>query len=394
MNEFAVDVGAPFYWVFLATAVVVITPITTERLRREALALIDILFISLLTNPLGGLVAIGYALVMHGTAAIAGASPKRPIRQFLAVSGAAVLVLVLFMAHKLAVPAHQMRSPAIRLLAALGFSYVALRSVELLRAGVEGRVSPLGWLDSFSYLFPFHMLAAGPVQSWDDFRAQHGFVESPDRASVLVAVDRIAHGLFKKFVLARIVELTMLTRFSAPWPYQLLEVQAYYLWVYLDFSAYSDLAVGAGGLLGVATPENFDRPLRARNIIQFWTRWHISLSEWVRRNCFIPLQLTMMRRTRGAFPLAIASAAFGISFIFVGLWHGISPRFLIWGAMHAAALICCNLYQRLLITRLGRQGYAEYLEHPGYRLAATVLTFEFVAMSLAFIVHPATAFLG
>jgi alginate O-acetyltransferase complex protein AlgI len=305
------------------------------------------------------------------------------------------IVLALFLMHKLAAPGHDIavRSPITRLLAAVGFSYVALRSVELLRAGADRAVSPAGWLETVSYLFPFHMLAAGPIQSWAEFQRQHGSAEPLSARDSLGAVDRIVHGLFKKFVLARVVELTLLTRFTAPWPYQLIEVQAYYLWVYLDFSAYSDLAVGAGRLLGVATPENFNHPLGARNIIAFWERWHISLTSFVRRNCFIPLQLSMMRRTHGAHPMLIASFAFAVSFLLVGLWHGVSLRFLLWGAMHAAALILCNLYQRALVARVGRKGVAIYLENPVYRVLATAVTFEFVAFSLAFIVHPATAFL-
>ena len=84
-------------------------------------------------------------------------------------------------------------------------------------------------------------------------------------------------------------------------------MQLNYLWLYLDFSAYSDIAVGVGRLMGVATPENFNRPYLARNMIDFWERWHISLSLFIRRNMFIPIQLALMRRTDGRRPLLVAS---------------------------------------------------------------------------------------
>ena len=97
--------------------------------------------------------------------------------------------------------------------------------------------------------------------------------------------------MFKKFVLANALEAAFLTAFRARGPYFFLEVQLNYLWLFLDFSAYSDIAVGIGGLLGVATPENFNRPYLARNSIDFWERWHISLSQFIRRNLFIPIQV-------------------------------------------------------------------------------------------------------
>ena len=206
-------------------------------------------------------------------------------------------------------------------------------------------------------------------------------------STTLDAIDRVVRGLFKKYVLARVIELTLLTKFSGPPIYSIIEIQAYYIWVYLDFSAYSDIAVGLGRILGVSTPENFNHPLGARNIIVFWERWHMSLSSFVRRNVFIPLQLHLMRRTRGAHPVLIASIAFAVSFLLVGLWHGVSLRFAAWGAMHALALIICNVYQRALVKRIGREGMISYRSNPVIRVLATFLTFEFIALSLAFIAN-------
>jgi D-alanyl-lipoteichoic acid acyltransferase DltB (MBOAT superfamily) len=395
VNTFSIDLGAPFYWVFLGLAVLIVTPITRREPRRVVLAVLDLLFVTLLTAPWGGAAAAGFAFVIHQTASGGGSRDARSryARALYALGGA--IVLVLFVIHKLAARSHDSvgHAPVVLLLDAVGFSYVALRSVERLRAGADGVSASNGWLDTVSYLFPFHMLAAGPIQSWDGFQRQHAIAAPLSFTEGLSAVDRIVHGLFKKFVIARVIELTLLTKFTAPWPYQLIEVQAYYLWVYLDFSAYSDLAVGAAGLLGVPTPENFNRPLRARNIIMFWERWHMSLSSFVRRNVFIPVQLTLMRRSNGAHPLFIASVAFAVSFLLVGLWHGISLRFLLWGAMHAAALIICTVFRHVLIARVGRSGFDAYMANPLCRVLATVVTFEFVAFSLAFIVHPATAFL-
>jgi D-alanyl-lipoteichoic acid acyltransferase DltB (MBOAT superfamily) len=165
-------------------------------------------------------------------------------------------------------------------------------------------------------------------------------------------------------------------------------MQFNYLWIYLDFSGYSDVAVGLGGLMGVATPENFHRPYLARNVIDFWERWHISLSLFIRRNLFIPIQLALVRRSDGRWPLLTASLAFGISFLLCGLWHSISLPWLTWGAVQAAGLIACNLYRNALNRRIGRKGVNRYLENPWIRLAAVVLTFEFQAVAMMISMYP------
>ena len=100
-----------------------------------------------------------------------------------------------------------------------------------------------------------------------------------------------------------------------------------------------------------------------------------------------------MRASEGAHPLRVASIGLLFSFLLCGVWHGVSPKFLLWGAFHAAAVILCNAYKFFLGRRLGKKDLDRYLANPAYRILATVITFEFVAFSLAFLAHPATRFL-
>jgi len=117
----------------------------------------------------------------------------------------------------------------------------------------------------------------------------------------------------------------------------------------------------------VATPENFNRPYLARNAIDYWERWHISLSQFIRRNLFIPIQMALMRRTDGRALLLVASLAFTVSFLLGGLWHSVSWSWLAWGAVQAAGLVACNVYRAALLKRLGRKGLNRY---PGQPLGA------------------------
>jgi D-alanyl-lipoteichoic acid acyltransferase DltB (MBOAT superfamily) len=389
LNAAALDLAAPSFWIFVAVTALCLGIAQRVGMYRVALALANGAFCLLITNwRQAALLALGLVFV-HG-ATYFSARGLRTVS--LIIVGATLAAL--FLVHKLVMPSLPGMPELKGVLAAIGFSYVALRGAELVRASAEGRISGGTLIDTVNYLIPFHMLAAGPIQAYDEFRKHKSGPLSLDRDSVLSASERIAGGLFKKFVLANILQTLFLTDFKAGGGYFFFEVQVYYLWIYLDFSAYTDIAIGVGRLLGVSTPENFNNPLLARNIIAFWERWHISLSQFIRKNIFIPIQLAGMRWTSGRFPLLMATGAFVTAFLLCGLWHGISWRFLIWGGIHATGLVICNLYRHALTLRLGRKGVAAYMESRLGRCVSTLVTFEFVAFSLTFIAHPATAFLG
>jgi membrane protein involved in D-alanine export len=176
------------------------------------------------------------------------------------------------------------------------------------------------------------------------------------------------------------------TAWQATGPYNILELHLHYLWFYLDFSAYSDIAVGVGTLIGVATPENFNRPYIARNITEFWERWHISLSTWLRRNLFMPIQLALVRRDYG--PLTSAVIAIGVTFSVCGAWHGLTVGFVLWGLYLAVGLIACHVYGTLLRKYLGGQGVKRYHANVFIRVVSTIITIEFVTYSLMLVGIP------
>ncbi|MCW5806280.1 MAG: hypothetical protein KIT31_28195 [Deltaproteobacteria bacterium] len=378
LADHTVDLGTAPFWFAALAALVVIVPIAHARARAVAIAAFDLGFACALAGSAGAPYVLAVVAACHVLAQLAA--------RRLAVAAFAVLLAALFVVHKL--PQLELPGGARGALVAIGFSYVLLRAIDMLRALAEGRHAPPALDGTIAYLVPFHMLAAGPIQAYDDFRAQPAVPAPLTTATALDGMERIASGLFKKFVIAQAIQLALLTGFAAGGAYALLEVQAYCIWVYLDFSAYSDIAVGLGILLGRATPENFARPLLARNITEFWERWHISLSQFIRRNLFVPIQLALGRRTDGAHPLATASIAIGVAFVACGLWHGLSLRFVAWGALHATALIATNAYRHVLLKKLGKRGVRAYLARPVVRATATALTFEFIAFSLALVVYP------
>jgi D-alanyl-lipoteichoic acid acyltransferase DltB (MBOAT superfamily) len=385
MSEQTIDVARLRFWLFFLVALAILVPIVHARLRRWAWAGLNLFFLGQFISPyqLGGVVIgllVTWVCIRHS------AGQRGRILATLTLGGSC---LGLFLLNKLPAFSIGLHAPGINsLLSTVGFSYVALRVVEVLRAVYEGRYPAPDLASVTCFLLPFHMLAAGPIQAYDDFAKQ--LPVPPERSAwdVLRGWERIALGLTKKFILAYALQKLFLTGFRAGGLYFIFEVQVFFLWLYLDFSAWSDLAVGMGKLLGVATPENFQHPYLARNMIDFWERWHISLSQFIRRNIFIPLQLWLMRGTGGRFPRACSSLVYLVAFGLCGLWHGISLPFLAWGLMHALGLIITSLYGHYLTRRLGGKGLKTYRADKRIRVFTTLLTFEFVAFSLVIIVYP------
>jgi D-alanyl-lipoteichoic acid acyltransferase DltB (MBOAT superfamily) len=414
----SLDLYKPDFWCVLAVAVLVLVPIVSPTLRKWAWAAVNVAFLGVLfgfpdlrrASSLieryafadAAALAANSGLVMACIALLIAWITLQAIAWrrlgMLPLLLGGVTLLGLFVIHKL--PAQTLYDgqgfraleavglsaarvqPLKSMLVAIGFSYVALRLAEAMRLTYEGQHPAPDFPSTINYLVPFHMLAAGPIQAYADFVAQPAVPERLTASDALRGVERIAHGLFKKYVLATIVNNDFLTGFKAPWPYLGVEVLFFYVWVYLDFSGYSDITVGAGRLMGVATPENFNRPYTARNLVDFWDRWHMSLSRYIYRNLFIPVQLALLRRTGPQAALWCAGVAFSVSFLLCGLWHELSIRWALWGIMHAAGLVTVNWYRTWLQKTLSRETFNWYRTNRGIRVVAVLLTQIFVAISL------------
>ena len=366
------------FWITAIVAILALRLVTEPRTRQYVLAVANLVF---LTSLLGrqvvwiiGTVGLLYALL--------GSYKRVSLRLSLTV----MIIFAssaMFLTYKSGFFRTNGEASLQAVLTAIGFSFVFLRLIDLARVLQDGRHDPPGAPDLLNFLLPFHMLAAGPIQAYDDFARQPAVPRALSVAESLDSTQRVAGGLFKKFVLAYLVQKTFLTDLQAGGIWFFIEVQMLLLWLYLDFSAYSDIAVGLGRLMGVATPENFDRPWLSRNLIEFWDRWHISLSQWIRRNLFIPVQLNLMRRYPRTDPVLIAALAIGVSFSMAGIWHGLSPGWLLWGGMHALGLMTVRLYTGWLQKRRSPEQLTAYRANRLILFAARILTIEYAAAAFA-----------
>jgi len=174
----------------------------------------------------------------------------------------------------------------------------------------------------FSIFFP--TLAAGPLRRYPEFDAQLDGLQNPTRDHAIAGAARIIRGLFKKVCIADllvivIAELEGARRWTAPLVLTLAVLQGWR--TYYDFAGYTDVAIGLAQLVGLRVPENFHRPFRARSLGEFWRRWHMSLSFWIRDYVYVPL---------GGNAL--------VAMTIFGLWHGAAWNYLLWGVLHGIGL--------------------------------------------------------
>jgi alginate O-acetyltransferase complex protein AlgI len=217
--------------------------------------------------------------------------------------------------------------------APLGISFFTFEFVHYLyEIRVKGRQpirNPVHFA-LFSIFFP--CLAAGPIKRFPDFVPQLVTLRNPAPGAVATGVQRIIRGLFKKVCIADLLVeyihvFEKVPEYNAPLVISLAVLQGFR--IYYDFAGYSDIAIGLAQLVGLRVPENFDRPYFSTSLQEFWRRWHMSLSSWIRDYIYIPLGGNRAHRM-----LNLLTAM-----VLCGLWHGAAWNFAVWGLYHGAGLV-------------------------------------------------------
>jgi D-alanyl-lipoteichoic acid acyltransferase DltB (MBOAT superfamily) len=267
--------------------------------------------------------------------------------------------------------------PVLELLVPIGLSFYAFHSVSYLVSINRRELAPAPVLDLALYLAFFPSLVAGPVN-----RAAHMLpqirpkamrqVLEPQRALGLIALAVVKLFFFSAWLGSEWVDPVFDTPGSASPEQVLLSVYGYSFLIYFNFSGYTNLVTGIALLLGVRLPDNFNAPYAAHNLKEFWARWHISLSRFIRDYVYIPLGGNRQGVWRGNLNMLLAM-------LVSGLWHGASLNFIIWGALHGVGLAIYKLFDQLL------PGFARL---PGAGLLARLLTFHYVAFAWIFFRSP------
>jgi alginate O-acetyltransferase complex protein AlgI len=218
----------------------------------------------------------------------------------------------------------------------LGVSFFTFEFIHFAADSYRGKTGRVSLREYSAFILFFPSMVAGPIKRIQDFLPKLR-AATFDPALAAQGVTRILAGLAKKHVLADSFalfsdHLGTARLYAASRTQIALWVLAYGGKICFDFSGYSDIAIGSSYLFGLGIPENFDWPYASRNITEFWRRWHISLSSWIRDYVYIPLGGSRLGAGRTAVNLLVA---FGLS----GLWHGAAYNFVAWGLWHGALLV-------------------------------------------------------
>ena len=277
----------------------------------------------------------------------------------------------------------------------LGFSYLAFRLLHVLRDSQSGRLPEFSLLEFVSYAIFFPSFPSGPIDRSQRF-IQQDFrnLRKIDIAHVSEGGQRIVIGIFKKFVLADSLALMALSAQNSTqvstglWSWVLL--YAYGLRLYLDFSGYIDVALGLGRLLGITLPENFNKPYIKTNLTTFWNSWNITLASWFRAYFFNPFTRSM-RQSRWQFPswLIIFIGQFS-TMALIGLWHGITWNYALWGMWHALGLFIHNRWSEWLRPRLIVDEERVHL-HRLLKVGGWFITFNYVTLGWVWFALPSPA---
>lgn len=335
--------------------------------------------------------ALGAALIAIASVGIAvcllGVLAKRA-----GIAGIAILFILGVLLTLKAEPLGRAASAMLRLLAGqmpdlaqstdltfLGFSYIAFRLIHTILDRAAGRLPAVPLREYVCYATFFPALTAGPISRAQPFLQDLNQTGRLSLAAFVAGGQRILLGVFKKVVLADALALVALDPRRAAqtegslWAWVLL--YAYSLRIFLDFSALTDIALGLARWMGIRLPENFDRPYTKTTLTAFWNSWHITLAQWVRAYVYNPL--TRSLRSRAAIPPVGLIIFVGqlTTMLLIGIWHGVTVNFALWGAWHGLGLFISNRWNELRRSR-GHTGPPSVWA----RAAGLVLTFHFVTL--------------
>ncbi len=264
--------------------------------------------------------------------------------------------------------------PLLRITLPVGISFFTFQAMSHVIDVYRRETEPVAPLDFAVYLAFFPQLVAGPIVRSSEFLPQVRTPKDPRRVQAAPALGLITGGLFKKVVVANTLAGAIVDPvFAAPQNFTALEVlmaiYGYAVQIYADFSGYTDIAIGVALLMGFRFPQNFNAPYAAVSLQDFWRRWHMTLSRWLRDYLYIPLGGNRNGRSATYRNLML-------TMVLGGLWHGAAWTFVIWGTLHGGGLAL----ERWRTER----GNEPALDTAAQRAARRIITFHLVCLGWVF----------
>ena len=276
----------------------------------------------------------------------------------------------------------------------LGFSYVAFRLIHTLIDRMNGRLKEMDLDEVLIYTIFFPAFMAGPLDRLQRFRKDLNDPQPLGADELQTGGKRLATGLFRKFILADSLALVAISAANvtqvdaAGWLWLMLA--AYSFQLYFDFAGYSDIAIGMGRLLGFTLPENFNHPYRQPNLTQFWNNWHMTLTQWIRGYFFNPITRALRKNKKLPAPLVIFITQISTMLV-MGLWHGITPNFIIWGLWHGLGLFIHNRWSSFASPKVAKWVENRPALEKVFYFSGVAFNFVFVSLGWIWFALPTTS---
>ena len=273
----------------------------------------------------------------------------------------------------------------------IGLSFIFFRQIHYAVDVKQGEIKDIQLWPYLSYQLNPFTLFAGPIQRYQRFHEdwQSLTPQLADAHAWRMAALRILLGVIKVSFLGeaclQIAEGTAYVPADTPgWAQRILLFYFFPAYVYFNFVGYCDIVIAGASLFGIRVPENFDKPYLARNMIDFWNRWHRSLSFWIRDYIFTPLYMFIARRQPSWAGNSVFLCYF-VALFLAGVWHGATWNFVIFGILNGMGVAAAKLWENFLIARGGRKGLREYLASQPIRWFAGFATINFVCLTQVFL---------
>ncbi|MDW4255526.1 D-alanyl-lipoteichoic acid biosynthesis protein DltB [Staphylococcus saprophyticus] len=259
----------------------------------------------------------------------------------------------------------------------LGISYVTFKSVQLLMEIRDGSIKEVKVSKVFQFISFFPTISSGPIDRYKRFVKDEAKIPSSDQYQELLhkAIHYIMLGFLYKYIIAYLIQVYAINpllldfnSFTAKWLY----MYAYSLYLFFDFAGYSLFAMAFSYLYGIQTPQNFKQPFKAKNIKDFWNRWHMSLSFWFRDCIYMRSLFFMSKKRLLKSQFTMSNIAFSLNFLIMGIWHGIEVYYILYGLYHAVLFIGYGYYEKW------RKKHPSKWSNQFTALLSIIVTFHFV----------------
>ena len=370
----------PLMYALLSLALVILSAKSLGRCRVEFFTAFNIVFVALTLNFSGSSLAVvaTFLLVHYLALRLMLLSTKIGVRSFIFWAWLTISLVgfVLVKQYRWITELVVERPLVPAGLITVGLSFIFFRQLCLAIEGRDGALAEVPALEYLNFNLAFWTFIAGPLQRFEEFRVQSARMAKAEPAAtqdVLLGLNRAAFGFIKMFVIANLASkyATASTFLNSPNLMTLgIFLLAFPVYLYLNFSGYCDIVIGIARAVGFSLPENFNHPYLARNLNDFWSRWHITLSGLLRDYLYFPIQTTLARHIPVLLSMVLATL---FSFLVMGVWHGNSISFTVFGLLHGIGVIAVNLYTEGLKKVLGKKKLKNYRESRSIRLAAVIV---------------------